>query len=148
MGCRILVGVVSTASLPWPNRSISFVFCVLLGIVCRLHGFIAVAESKLESSSRHTTRGTGWSPRLHCRGRIEANRTASRTRCTAGQGLHGFIAVAESKRRQSSGLHCRYGRLHGFIAVAESKLHGDPKEATPELRLHGFIAVAESKLRR
>ena len=88
-------------------------------------------------------------------------------------GLHGFIAVAESKRRRPARSPPRMRRLHGFIAVAESKpdiMDSDPARARevstaslpwpnrsnlPDVaagvevtRLHGFIAVAESKLDR
>ena len=61
------------------------------------------------------------SPRLHRRGRIEAEPILSAI-FTRVDGLHGFTAVAELKPS------CAYPhmewdhRLHGFTAVAELKL--------------------------
>ena len=135
---------VSTASLPWPNRSMMMSFCL--------------------------SGSNGRSPRLHCRGRIEAVTAIFPPRSRL-RGLHGFTAVAELKPRawSASASHCTFvstaspavaelkllrpfghvpmpARLHGFIAVAELK-HAYANDVDYQLYggLHGFIAVAESK---
>ena len=122
---------VSTASLPWPNRSQGSTSSGRQGRQS-LHGFIAVAESKRRSGVKPDrsgmtvstaslpwpNRSAQWaaemkkaedeSPRLHCRGRIEAQAPVVRRNHGSRARLHGFIAVAESKR-----LHLRRGRVHG-----------------------------------
>ena len=84
-------------------------------------------------------------PRLHRRGRIEALPPKGRPHDEAG--FHGFTAVAELKRHESSPAPLPPCRFHGFTAVAELKRDARRLRGMARAGFHGFTAVAELKRR-